>query len=156
MKTSNRTENMRLRTGLVGFVVAGSMAFGGAALAADVTVTVEVAGPTGQFNHGQVVSNFVRALKLQLNEAGRKAGIGCLVRMVAQADNGKGEDQGGPTTSGQAATSAAELVLTLDDASCEADGDVEATEDANGPGKGKGHAYGHSKGVGNPHSNANR
>ena len=147
---------MRLRTGLVGLLVAGSMAFGGAALAADVTVTVDVAGPAGQFNHGQVVSNFVRALKLQLNEAGRKAGIGCLVRMVAQSDNGKGEEQGGPTTSGQASTSATSLVLTLDDASCESDAAVEATADVNGPGKGKGHAYGHSKGVGNPHPNASR
>ena len=76
--------------------------------------------------------------------------------MVAQSDNGKGGEQGGPTTSGQASTSATSLVLTLDDASCESDVAVEATADVNGPGNGKGHAYGHSKGVGNPHSNSSR
>ena len=146
---------MRLRTGLVGLLVAGSMAIGATAMAADVTVTVDITGPNGQINHGQVVSNFVRALKLQLNEAGRKAGIGCLVRMVAQSDHGQGEEQVGPTTSSQPTTSVPNLVLTLDDSSCEP-GEVEAADDANGPGNGKGHAYGHSKGVGNPHSKANR
>ena len=136
-------------------LVTASIAAGGTALAADVTVTVDATGPAGQVNHGQVVSNFVRALKLQLNEAGRKAGIGCLVRMVAQSSHGKGDEQQGPTTT-VSVTGAEDLVLTLDDASCERSDGVEATDDASGPGNGKGHAYGHSKGLGNPNSKANR
>ena len=130
-------------------LVTASIAAGGTALAADVTVTVDATGPAGQVNHGQVVSNFVRALKLQLNEAGRKAGIGCLVRMVAQSNHGKGDEQQGPTTT-VSVTGAEDLVLTLDDASCE------RGDGGNGPGNGKGHAYGHSKGVGSPNSKANR
>ena len=136
-------------------LVTASIAAGGTALAADVTVTVDATGPAGQVNHGQVVSNFVRALKLQLNEAGRKAGIGCLVRVVAQSSHGKADEQQGPTTTGSL-TGAEDLVLTLDDASCEPGDDVRAGEAGNGPGNGKGHAYGHSKGVGNPNSKANR
>ena len=129
------------------------MAFAGTAMAADVTVTVDVVGPAGQINHGQVVSNFVRALKEQLNEVGRRAGIGCLVRLVAQSDDGKGEEQVRPTASVQSGTTAVTEVVTIDDAACEPGED--ALADSDGPGKGHGHAYGHSKGVGNPH-NANR
>ena len=154
------------------------MAVGGTALAADHKVPVDVtdtAGNSGHgnsdrgqidsgpINHGQFVSNFVRALKLQLNEAGRKGGIGCLVRLVAQSNGGKDDGQGPTGTDGQPLTSADDLVAMLDDASCEPDDDdeasddeVEASDDADGPGNGKGHAYGHSKGVGNPHSKADR
>lgn len=49
---------------------------------------VDVAGPNGQVNHGQVVSSFVHALK----EAGVRA-KGCLVRTIATSDYGKGDQQ---------------------------------------------------------------
>ena len=62
----------------------------------DLTV-VDVIGPAGQVNHGQVVSSFVHAIKEQLNEAGVKGGVGCLVRVLAQSEYGKGEQQQGPT-----------------------------------------------------------
>lgn len=52
------------------------------------TVT-DVRGPNGQVNHGTVVSSFVHALK----EAGIEGGIGCYVRVIAQSDYGKGEQQ---------------------------------------------------------------
>lgn len=58
---------------------------------------VDVIGPAGQVNHGQVVSSFVHAIKEQLNEAGVKGGVGCLVRVLAQSEYGKGEQQQGPT-----------------------------------------------------------
>ncbi|HKY48806.1 MAG TPA: hypothetical protein VJQ79_12575 [Acidimicrobiia bacterium] len=62
----------------------------------DLTV-VDVIGPAGQVNHGQVVSSFVHAIKEQLNEAGVKGGVGCLVRVLAQSEYGKGDQQQGPT-----------------------------------------------------------
>jgi hypothetical protein len=62
----------------------------------DLTV-VDVIGPAGQVNHGQVVSSFVHAIKEQLREAGTRGGVGCLVRVVAQSEYGKGDQQQGPT-----------------------------------------------------------
>ena len=53
----------------------------------DLTVT-NVEGPQGQVNHGTVVSSFVHALK----DAGVKA-IGCYLRIIAQSDYGKGDQQ---------------------------------------------------------------
>ncbi len=50
--------------------------------------TVDVTGPNGQVNHGQVVSSFVHALR----EAGIR-GKGCLVRSIAGSDYGKGDQQ---------------------------------------------------------------
>lgn len=48
----------------------------------------DVTGPNGQVNHGTVVSSFVKALK----EEGY-TGIGCYVKLIAQSDYGKGEQQ---------------------------------------------------------------
>lgn len=55
--------------------------------------TTDVEGPQGQVNHGTVVSNFVQDLKEYLDEAGYEGGIGCYVRIIAQSDYGKGEQQ---------------------------------------------------------------
>jgi hypothetical protein len=50
--------------------------------------SVDVTGPNGQVNHGQVVSSFVHALKaMGLN------GNGCLIRIIAQSDYGQGDQQ---------------------------------------------------------------
>jgi hypothetical protein len=53
-----------------------------------VLTAVDVTGPNGQVNHGQVVSSFVQALK-----ALGFQGNGCLVRVIAQTDYGKGDQQ---------------------------------------------------------------
>lgn len=55
--------------------------------------TTDVEGPQGQVNHGSVVSNFVHDLKEYLDEAGYSGGVGCYVRIIAQSDYGKGDDQ---------------------------------------------------------------
>jgi hypothetical protein len=47
-----------------------------------------VEGPNGQVNHGTVVSNFVHALK----SLGLR-GVGCYLRLIAQSDYGKGDQQ---------------------------------------------------------------
>ncbi|MEX0946065.1 MAG: hypothetical protein WD064_01720 [Acidimicrobiia bacterium] len=47
-----------------------------------------VEGPNGQVNHGSVVSSFVHALK-----ALGITGAGCYVRLLAQSDYGKGDQQ---------------------------------------------------------------
>jgi len=47
-----------------------------------------VEGPNGQVNHGSVVSSFVHALK-----ALGITGAGCYVRLIAQSDYGKGDQQ---------------------------------------------------------------
>lgn len=49
----------------------------------------DVTGPNGQVNHGSVVSNFVKALR----EAGYEGGMGCYVRLIAQSEYGKGDQQ---------------------------------------------------------------
>lgn len=49
----------------------------------------DVTGPEGQVNHGTVVSAFVKALQ----EADLEHGIGCYVRIIAQSDYGKGDQQ---------------------------------------------------------------
>ena len=49
----------------------------------------DVTGPEGQVNHGTVVSNFVKALK----GSGYEGGVGCFVRIIAQSDYGKGDQQ---------------------------------------------------------------
>ncbi len=53
-----------------------------------VLTAVDVTGPNGQVNHGQVVSSFVHALK----ELGLR-GHGCAVRAIAQSGYGKGDQQ---------------------------------------------------------------
>lgn len=55
--------------------------------ACDFTAT-DVTGPQGQVNHGTVVSAFVHALK-----ANGYTGIGCYVKLIAQTDYGKGDQQ---------------------------------------------------------------
>ena len=49
---------------------------------------VDVTGPNGQVNHGQVVSSFMHAL----GELGLR-GRGCVARVIAQSDHGKGDQQ---------------------------------------------------------------
>lgn len=49
---------------------------------------VDVAGPNGQVNHGQVVSNFVHALKA-LDRSGIDVPFGQLLRQIAGSDLGK-------------------------------------------------------------------
>lgn len=49
----------------------------------------EVTGPNGQVNHGSVVSSFVKALK----ESGYEGNRGCLIRIIAGSDYGKGDQQ---------------------------------------------------------------
>lgn len=53
-----------------------------------VLTAVDVTGPNGQVNHGQVVRSFVHALK----ELGLR-GNGCAVRAIAQSEYGKGDQQ---------------------------------------------------------------
>lgn len=55
--------------------------------ACDFTAT-DAIGPQAQVNHGTVVSAFVHALK-----ADGYTGIGCYVKLVAQSDYGKGDQQ---------------------------------------------------------------
>lgn len=55
--------------------------------ACDFTAT-DVTGPQGQVNHGTVVSAFVHALK-----ANGYTGLGCYVKLIAQSDYGKGDQQ---------------------------------------------------------------
>lgn len=64
----------------------------------DVTVTdfedctfnvTDVTGPNGQVNHGTVVSNFVKALK----DSDYTGSRGCMIRIIAQSEYGKGDDQ---------------------------------------------------------------
>ena len=79
---------------------------------------VDVTGPAGQVNHGQVVSSFVHALKEQLKAAGMRGGIGCLVRIVAQSDYGKGDQQQGPTVADSTAVVSGEFDLSAHEATC--------------------------------------
>jgi hypothetical protein len=53
-----------------------------------VLTAVDATGPNGQVNHGQVVSSVVHALK----DMGYR-GIGCIVRVFAKSDYGKGDHQ---------------------------------------------------------------
>ena len=49
----------------------------------------DVTGPNGQVNHGTVVSNFVQALK----DSDYTGSRGCMIKIIAQTDYGKGDDQ---------------------------------------------------------------
>lgn len=129
----------------------------------DGTVTVEgaegecsfhatdVTGPEGQVNHGSVVSSFVRALK----DSGYEGGVGCFVKLIAQSDYGKGDQQ---VTTGEAAESEEDggetsatgdttVELTVADTSCGKPDDVGQPEhDGNGNGNGN---QGNGNGNGN-------
>lgn len=81
--------------------------------ACDFTAT-DVTGPQGQVNHGTVVSAFVHALK-----ANGYTGIGCYVKLIAQTDYGKGDQQirvgdDAPETTDEEA----ELAFTVDMTRC--------------------------------------
>jgi hypothetical protein len=117
---------------------------------------VDVTGPAGQVNHGQVVSSFVQALKDQMKEAGVSGGVGCLVRTVAQSDYGKGDEQQGPTVIDETVVVSGEVDLTAHETTCggpKSDdvGDADAADtDGNGNGNGNGNA---SSSHGNGHGN---
>lgn len=70
---------------------------------------LDVTGPNGQVNHGQIVSHFVRSL------SGVK-GKGCYVRIIAQSDYGKGDQQVQATggTDGSTSTSTVTTTPTTD------------------------------------------
>jgi hypothetical protein len=116
---------------------------------------VDVTGPAGQVNHGQVVSSFVQALKDQMKEAGVSGGVGCLVRTVAQSDYGKGDEQQGPTVIDETVVVSGEVDLTAHETTCggpKSDdvGDADAADtDGNGNGNGSGNASSHGNGHGN-------
>ena len=107
----------------------------------DLTV-VDVTGPEGQVNHGQVVSSFVHAVKEQLREAGVRGGVGCLVRVIAQSEYGKGDQQQGPTVVDET------VVVTTGDV------DLDAHEVTCGGGSKSGEV-GNSNGDGHPNGNGN-
>jgi hypothetical protein len=117
---------------------------------------VDVTGPAGQVNHGQVVSSLVHALKDQMKEAGIRGGVGCLVRIVAQSDYGKGEEQQGPTVIDETVVVSGEVDLTAHETTCggpksdeAGDDSDEADTDGNGNGNGNGNAGSHGNGNGN-------
>ena len=109
--------------------------------ACDFTAT-DVTGPEGQVNHGTVVSAFVHALK-----ANGYTGIGCYVKLIAQSDYGKGDQQ---IKVGEDAPEATEgdaepLTFTVDTTRC-------GKPDEAGPpeGKGKPETAGPPEGKGKP------
>jgi hypothetical protein len=117
---------------------------------------VDVTGPAGQVNHGQVVSSLVHAIKEQMKEAGIRGGVGCLVRIVGQSDYGKGDEQQGPTVIGETVVVSGEVDLTAHETSCggpksdDAGDDAdEADTDTNGNGNGNGNASSTGNGNGN-------
>ena len=117
-------------------------------------IAVDVTGPAGQVNHGQVVSSFVHALKEQLKAAGVRGGIGCLVRIVAQSDYGKGDQQQGPTFADSTVVVSGEVDLSAHEASChgkkanETESDAD-NDDANGNGNNGNNGNGNGNGNGN-------
>ncbi len=52
---------------------------------------VDVTGPNGQVNHGQVVSNFVHALKTAFDKSELGVPFGQLIKQMAGSDLGKGD-----------------------------------------------------------------
>ena len=121
---------------------------------------VDVTGPAGQVNHGQVVSSFVHAVKEQLREAGVRGGIGCLVRIVAHSDYGKGDQQQGPTDVEATLVVSGEVDLNAHETTCQRGGNSdERTERGNRsddrPDKVRGNGNGHGNGHGNGNGNGN-
>jgi len=120
---------------------------------------VDVTGPSGQVNHGQVVSSFVHALKEQMKEAGVRGGIGCLVRIFAQSDYGKGDQQQGPTVIDETVVVSGEVDLTAHETTCGGPKSDEPDDDATGNGNnGNGNGNngnGNGNGNGNSGSNGN-
>lgn len=82
----------------------------------------DVTGPNEQVNHGTVVSSFVKALK----EEGY-TGIGCYVKLIAQEDYGKGdqqvkvsdlENEEEPETTEEETEEATEIEFTVSETTC--------------------------------------
>ncbi|HUP14705.1 MAG TPA: hypothetical protein VM848_01410 [Acidimicrobiia bacterium] len=122
---------------------------------------VDVTGPSGQVNHGQLVSSIVHALKEQMKEAGIRGGVGCFARIVGQSDYGKGDEQQGPTVIDETVVVAGEVDLTAHETTCggpksdEAGDDADvADSDGNGNGNGNGNASSNGNANGN-NGNAN-
>jgi len=121
--------------------------------------TTDVTGPQGQVNHGTVVSNFVQALK----ESGYEGGVGCFVRLIAQSDYGKGDQQ---ITTEEAAAAAEEdpvvdaetsVELTVSETTCGKPDEAGRPENTGKPenagppeGKGKPDHAGPPEGKGKP------
>ena len=112
---------------------------------------VDVTGPNGQVNHGQVVSSFVHAVKEQLREAGVRGGIGCLVHGIAHSDYGKGDQSRGPTLVDETVVVVSgEVDLSSHEGACNhkrdsedaADGPGNSNRGGNGNGNGNGHGQG--------------
>ena len=100
---------------------------------------VDVTGPAGQVNHGQVVSSFVHAIKEQLRESGIRGGIGCLVHFISQSAYGKGDQQQGPTDVEPAVVASSEVDLTSHETTChKGGGSAEDGENTHGNGNGHG------------------
>lgn len=110
---------------------------------------VDVTGPNGQVNHGQVVSSFVQAVKEQLREAGVRGGIGCLVHVISHSDYGKGDQQQGPTVIDETVVvTSGEVDLSSHEVACNhKTSDTEETDDSLGNSNrgGNGHGNGHGK-----------
>ena len=120
---------------------------------------VDVTGPNGQVNHGQVVSSFVHAVKEQLREAGVRGGIGCLVHAIAHSDHGKGDQSRGPTLVDDTVVLSGEVDLSSHEVACNHKGDsgeaadgrdnsnrgANANANSNGNGHGNGGGNGHGK-----------
>ncbi len=140
------------------FKLAGvDVAYGQTSGVCDLTA-VDVTGPAGQVNHGQVVSSFVHALKEQMKEEGVRGGIGCLVRIIAQSDYGKGDEQQGPTVIVGTVVVSGEVDLTAHETSCQGgpksdDGDEATNGNGNGN-NGNGNGNGNN-GNGNGNGNGN-
>ena len=125
---------------------------------------VDVTGPNGQINHGQVVSSFVHALRdLGIRERG------CIVRTIAQSEYGKGDQQirtpdvaEADTDTLQGGTVDLESVLTACNARSDDEESSNANEDGNGNRNGHGrpenpgNSANHGNGNGNGHSNNGR
>jgi hypothetical protein len=107
---------------------------------------VDVTGPNGQVNHGQVVSSFVQAVKEQLREAGVRGGMGCLVHVIAHSDYGKGDQQRGPTVLDETVVVSGEVDLSSHEVACNhKKSDTEEADDGPGNSNRGGNGNGHGK-----------
>jgi len=93
----------------------------------------DVTGPEGQVNHGTVVSAFVKALK----DSDVEGGIGCYVRIIAQSDYGKGDDQvqasDADTTDPDTETISGETTFEVSETTCGRPDHAGRPEDAGKP-----------------------
>ena len=115
---------------------------------------VDVTGPNGQVNHGQVVSSVVHAVKEQLREAGVRGGIGCLVHVIANSDYGKGDQSRGPTLVDETVVVSGEVDLNSHEVACNHKSDTEEADE--GPGNSNRGGNGNGNGHGNAQGKKNR